>query len=71
MSWIERLRNRSDAEKRKILWIILLVALLILILIWILVGNYKPYNSSGGNPFFQSIGDAFKNTKNIKINPKN
>lgn len=66
MGWIERLRSKSDEQKRKILWSVVLIALVVLILIWIIIGNYKPSQGSD-NSFFKSIRDAFKNSKNIKI----
>lgn len=62
MSWLEKIRNKPQAEKIRLIWIACAIAAALLIIIWILTSRLKrdlPKDTS----LFQTISKAVKNLK--------
>lgn len=63
MSWVEKIRNKPQGEKMKIIWTIAVVIALVMIVIWVIsarMAKKVPKDTT----LFQTIGRGFKDLKN-------
>lgn len=61
MAWIEKIRNKSRAEKIRLIWIWVIIAAVLLIILWIATWGYKksaPIDTSLINTFSTGINKA-------------
>ena len=41
MAWIEKIRSKSQEEKVRIIWVMVIVAAVILVLLWIITARFS------------------------------
>lgn len=63
MSWIDNIRNKPQAEKIRIIWGVVIIALVLLVLLWILTSRIGK-NSPADTTLFQTLGRGFKDLRN-------
>jgi hypothetical protein len=62
MSWIEKVRQKPQEQKIRLIWTVVILAAIALIILWIVLGRYSrslPRDTS----IFQTIGKGFKDVK--------
>lgn len=70
MSWIEKIQNKSNSEKVKIIGVITITTFILLIILWIIVGSVRGSGQKDVR-FFNAFGSSFNNfSKAIKSNNK-
>lgn len=63
MSWIEKIQNKTQPEKMRIIWTVAAITAVLLILVWIISAPMSK-NVSKDTTLFQTIGTGFKDLKN-------
>ncbi|MDE2312156.1 MAG: hypothetical protein KGJ93_03690 [Patescibacteria group bacterium] len=63
MSWLQRIRQKPQAEKIRFIWIIMIIVAVILILLWIITDRYSRHLPKETH-LFQVIGQGFTDLKN-------
>lgn len=60
MSWIEKIQNKPNSEKVKIIGAITIATFIALIILWIIIGSVR---GSGNKDvrFFNAFGQSFNN----------
>lgn len=66
MGWLQDIRNKSRAERIKLIWIISGVTLVVLVIAWALIGNFN-YETSKDQTLFKALQDGFNNIRNIEF----
>jgi len=62
MSWIENIRNKSHAQKVRLIWIICGIVVVIMVVVWVFTSKMRqdlPKDTS----LFQTISRGIKNLK--------
>jgi len=68
MNFIQKIQNKTTAEKMRIIWIVVIIAAILLVGIWIISAKYYK-NTDKDTTFFESIGNGVKEVKdNYKKN---
>ncbi|MFA5991099.1 MAG: hypothetical protein WC794_02560 [Candidatus Doudnabacteria bacterium] len=63
MSWIEKIQNKPQAEKMRIIWTAAVAIALLMIVVWIISARLNK-NTPKDTTLFQTIGRGFKDVKN-------
>lgn len=66
MSWIEKIRQKPQKEKIRIIWATILAAVVLLIALWVITGRISK-NTPKDTTLFETIG---KGVKDIRDNYK-
>lgn len=66
MRWLQNIRNKSRAERIRMIWIISAVSLVALILAWAVIGNFN-YRTSKDETLFKALKEGVNNIKGIKF----
>ena len=62
MSWIEKIQNKTRAEKLKIIWTVAIAVALLLIIVWFFFAPVSKYKVKD-KTLFQTIGRGFKDVR--------
>jgi predicted permease len=62
MNFIEKIRNKPHAEKIRIIWIVVIIAVVLLIILWALTSRIAK-NNPKDTTLFQTIGRGIKDIK--------
>ena len=69
MSWLEKIRQKPNNEKIKLIWIVCSITVAILIIVWIIVGGIKK-DTQKDLRVFESVNQSFKEfSKSVKNLP--
>lgn len=60
MSWVEKIRTKSNKEKIKIIWTTVAVVFVVLVAFWIAIGNYNYGNVNKDTTIFHTLGQSIK-----------
>ena len=70
MSWIEKIQNKSNSEKVKIIGVMTIATFILLIILWIIIGSVRDSGNKDVR-FFNALGQSFNNfSEAIKSNNK-
>ncbi len=62
MNWLERIRQKPQREKLKIIWTVVVIVFVLLVLLWIVTSRISK-NQTKDTTLFQTIGQGFHNIK--------
>lgn len=63
MPWVDKIRNKSHAEKMRIIWITAAAVAIFLIIVWVLSARYYKQVKTDTS-LFDTIGQGVKDIKN-------
>ncbi len=69
MNWIEKIQNKPNSVKIRIIWAVSIVVVILLIFIWGLSYKFRKHTPKD-QTLFQTIGDGIKNVKDNYENKK-
>lgn len=62
MTWIEKVRQKSQEQKIRLIWITVIAAAVVLIILWIILARFSR-NLPKDTTLFDTIGNGLKNLK--------
>jgi predicted permease len=62
MNIIEKIRQKPQAEKLKIIWTVAIITAILLIIVWIISARYYK-RADKDTTFFQTIGQGIKDVR--------
>ncbi len=63
MSWLEKIQKKSNTEKMRLMWTVLIISAILLVILWILTSKISK-NLPKDTTLFQTVGKGFKDIKN-------
>ena len=63
MSWLEKIRQKPQPEKMRIIWTVTLIVGILLIIVWIISANYAQHGNNDTG-FFKTIFQGIVDVKN-------
>ena len=62
MDWINKVRNKPQEEKIRIVWIVVIVAAVVLLGLWIILAHYSR-SLPKDTTLFDTLGQGFKDIR--------
>ncbi len=68
-NWLEKIRNASEAKRRRLMYIIIALVVILLLTIWLLVGNPEgPKRQINNDDLIQELNDTFRENQTDLLN---